>query len=341
MAFSEVVRMDSELLRSSLYLEFQATRPYRGDMLPKNGNPRAVPSSFSPDVIFVVLAAIRLGYLKVQPARVTHSTVAYAPLTLKGAAALFLVASTTVFLTFLVVVKHFKSITPSALVITYAFLKDVFSAVILRSSIQVSDTNTSTVLMALVTAAYPLLRGPYHKQKFLEVLLCEFPWNVLNVIMQSIIFVGNVIFILIPTPWLVLTVPFLGALYWVMILFYLRPAKQLQRVGAASKSPLYTLFSLTVWALGVENHFQRQNVGSEPRSVRLLRAFLTMISFIMATGLFVLVVGPRHSTNLSSLALASLTSIANQLNSLLMNLTGLENDAVAVSRIHEITTLRK
>jgi hypothetical protein len=65
-------------------------------------------------------------------------------------------SSTQVLLTFLVSVEHFKSITPSTLVLTYAFIKGLFSAVIMRSSIQIGSPNTSTVLLALVTAAYLL-----------------------------------------------------------------------------------------------------------------------------------------------------------------------------------------
>ncbi|KAJ7863186.1 P-loop containing nucleoside triphosphate hydrolase protein [Mycena leptocephala] len=185
----------------------------------------------------------------------------------------------------------------------------------------------------------------------------EIPWNVVNVVMQGVIVVGFVVFIVIPAPWLTLTVPFLGALYYVMLSFYLKTAKQFQGLGAASKSPLYTQFSttisglVTIRALRIEGHFQSQNDAILDKSqvpfyyrfasVRLLRTFLAMISFIIATGLSVLAVGLRHSTNPSALglALASLTSMASQLNSLLMNLTGLENASVALSRIHEIATL--
>ncbi|KAJ7114101.1 ABC transporter type 1, transmembrane domain-containing protein [Mycena epipterygia] len=141
--------------------------------------------SFSPDVAFVALAVLRLAYLNSQTGKVKHSTLGYAFLAFKSVVALFVVASTTaslvysrhlqilsasmslaasiiqsisaVLLAFLVTVEHFKSITPSTLIITYAFLKGVFSAAIMRSSIQIGDSYTSTVLFALVTAVYFLL----------------------------------------------------------------------------------------------------------------------------------------------------------------------------------------
>jgi hypothetical protein len=59
-----------------------------------------------------------------------------------------------VLLALLVVAEHFKSITPSTLVITYAFLKGLFSAAIMRSSIQIDESDTTTILFYLVTAAY-------------------------------------------------------------------------------------------------------------------------------------------------------------------------------------------
>ncbi|KAJ7664453.1 P-loop containing nucleoside triphosphate hydrolase protein [Mycena polygramma] len=214
---------------------------------------------------------------------------------------------------------------------------------------------TSPAYIATTTAGRIINR--FSQDIFMTDL--EFPWNVLNVIMQSVTLAGQVVFILIPTPWLALTVPFLGALYWLLLSFYLRTAKQFQSLSSASKSPLYTLFSstlsglVTIRALGVEDHFQQQNDlhldnSQVPfyfrfASICLLRTFLAMISFIIATGLSALAVGLRHSTNASTLglALSSLSSMAALLNTLLMNLTGLENAAVALSRIHEIATLPK
>ncbi|KAJ7485129.1 P-loop containing nucleoside triphosphate hydrolase protein [Mycena galericulata] len=197
-----------------------------------------------------------------------------------------------------------------------------------------------------------------------DIFMCDldFPRNTFDVIVPA-------------TPWLTLTVPFLGGFYWMMLSFYLasefrrklkspnpslqKTAKQFQQLGAASKSPLYTQFSttlsglVTIRALGVEKYFQDQNDAHLDRSqvpfylrfasICFLRTFLAMISFIMATGLAVLAVGLRHSTNASSLglALASLTSMTGQLAMLLMSLSNLENASIAVSRIHEIATLPK
>ncbi|KAJ7268006.1 P-loop containing nucleoside triphosphate hydrolase protein [Mycena rebaudengoi] len=214
-----------------------------------------------------------------------------------------------------------------------------------------------------------------------DIFMCDldFPRNIFDVILPLVIIVGSLVFILIPTPWLTLAVPFLGALYWIILSFYLKTAKQFQQLGAASKSPLYTQFSttlvglVTIRALRAEKYFQDQNDVHLDQSqipfylrfasIRFLRAFLAMISFILAAGLAFLAVGLRHSTNPSllsfyllfasishlpsymlaslGLALANLTSMSGQLSGLLMSLSGLENASVAVSRIHEIASLPK
>ncbi|KAJ6594611.1 P-loop containing nucleoside triphosphate hydrolase protein [Mycena capillaripes] len=185
----------------------------------------------------------------------------------------------------------------------------------------------------------------------------EFPLNVVNVIVAAII-LGKQLLVCASIPWLTLIVPFLGAIYWIVFSIYLKTTKQLQHLAAASKSPLYTLFSttlsglVTIRALCVEKHFQSQNERLVDQSqipfyfrfasIRL-QTFLALISFILATALSVLAVGLRHSINPSSLglALASLASLSGQLNALLMNLSGLENASVAISRIHEIAMLPK
>ncbi|KAJ7267907.1 hypothetical protein C8J57DRAFT_1228520 [Mycena rebaudengoi] len=66
---------------------------------------------------------------------------------------------------------------------------------------------------------------------------------------SNVILVGSLVLILVPTPWLTLAVPFLGAFYWIILSFYLKTAKQFQQLGAASKSPLYTQFSTTLVGL--------------------------------------------------------------------------------------------
>ncbi|KAJ6558333.1 P-loop containing nucleoside triphosphate hydrolase protein [Mycena capillaripes] len=192
-----------------------------------------------------------------------------------------------------------------------------------------------------------------------DIFMCdlEFPVALLNVILSAVAIVGSVIFILIPEPWLTLAVPFAAGFYWMVMSFYLKTSKQFQQLSSASKSPLYTLFSITlsgivtIRAMRVESYFQKLNDEHLDRSQipfylrfagrRFLRTFLSVISFVLATALAGLVVGRRNSVNASTLglALSTLTNISGQLSSLVMSLSGLENAGVAISRIHEIAML--
>ncbi|KAJ7618244.1 P-loop containing nucleoside triphosphate hydrolase protein [Mycena polygramma] len=192
-----------------------------------------------------------------------------------------------------------------------------------------------------------------------DIFMCdlEFPVALLNVVLSAVAIVGSVIFILLPAPWLTLAIPFAVGLYWMVMSFYLKTSKQFQQLTAASKSPLYTLFSttlsglVTIRAMRVESFFQDLNDARSDRSQipfhlrfasrRFLRTFLAIISFMLATALAALVVGLRKSVNASTLglALSTLTSISDQLSSLVMSLSGLENAGVAISRIHEIAML--
>ncbi|KAJ7230413.1 hypothetical protein GGX14DRAFT_692155 [Mycena pura] len=141
--------------------------------------------SFSPDVVFIVFAFLRLVYLNSKSRRTKASGWSYALLALKDVAALFVLSATiaslvvsrhqqiystslglaapavqiisAVFLTALVPVEHFKSLTPSTLIITYAFIKGLFGAATMRTSLKLVEPQTTIVLLELVTAAYLLL----------------------------------------------------------------------------------------------------------------------------------------------------------------------------------------
>ncbi|KAF8205910.1 P-loop containing nucleoside triphosphate hydrolase protein [Mycena galopus ATCC 62051] len=143
---------------------------------------------------------------------------------------------------------------------------------------------------------------------------------------KSLLSIGTTIFILIPTPWLALTVPVLGTFYYMMLSFYLRTAKQFQQLVAASKSPLYTQFSttlsglVTIRALGVEKYFQNQNDGHLDRSQSDLPGY----DFF-----------PDGDRTFRA------RGRSTSLNQRVLNLNNIENASIAVSRIHEIASLPK
>ncbi|CAL1707862.1 unnamed protein product [Somion occarium] len=184
----------------------------------------------------------------------------------------------------------------------------------------------------------------------------EFPIALVNGLSTFGILIGILILIVIPAPWLILMLLPLAVAYYITLRFY-RTSKQLQHLEAASKSPLYTVFSTTlsglecIRALHVQSHFEEQNDRYLDRSQKpfffrfggmiFLRTMLSGIAFIVAVSLASLAVGLRRSVDPSflGLALSSLTNLSQYLSALLMSLALIENGTVAVSRIHEIATL--
>ncbi|KAK7692904.1 hypothetical protein QCA50_004540 [Cerrena zonata] len=184
-----------------------------------------------------------------------------------------------------------------------------------------------------------------------------FPIALLNGIANFAALIGLLITIVVPSPYLLLVFLPLGALYYLVLIFYVRTSKQLQHLEAGSKSPLYTIFSTTmsgiecIRALNVSSHFQNQNDRYLDRSqkpfffryggIRFLRTFLSIVSFFVAVALAALAVGLRHKVDPSflGLALSSMTNLSQVLTVLLLSLGLIENGSVAVSRIHEIVTL--
>ncbi|KAJ7493681.1 P-loop containing nucleoside triphosphate hydrolase protein [Mycena latifolia] len=140
--------------------------------------------SFTPDIIFFLLAIVRLIHLKAQP-RQSLSARGNTLLALKCAASLFIIAwdaaslvygqrhnvhsaviwlaapifqiICAVLLSLLVVVEHLYDIAPSTLIIAYTFIRGFFTAAALRSAVKTGVSSTAIAISALVTSSYFLL----------------------------------------------------------------------------------------------------------------------------------------------------------------------------------------
>ncbi|KAH8077273.1 P-loop containing nucleoside triphosphate hydrolase protein [Cristinia sonorae] len=185
----------------------------------------------------------------------------------------------------------------------------------------------------------------------------EFPMAFLNALVQGSILIGSIIYMLIPAPWLTLSLIPLSLFYYGSLTLYVGTSKQLQHLQAASKSPLYTVFSTTltgletIRALRVEEHFKKQNDAFLDRSqkpffyrfggIRFLRTILSFIAFVVAVGLSALAIGLRHATSPAflGLALSNLANLSFGLSNLLISMAQAENGSVSISRVHEISNL--
>ncbi|KAK7691634.1 hypothetical protein QCA50_005033 [Cerrena zonata] len=185
----------------------------------------------------------------------------------------------------------------------------------------------------------------------------EFPFALLNSVWYIDVTIGTMILIVIPTPFLLLVLVPIGVLYGVVLTFYVKTSKQLQHLEAASKSPIYSMFSTTmsgiesIRSLHVQSFFQEQSDVHLDRSqkpfffrfagLRFLQTTLSVVTFIVAISLSSLAVGLRDTVDPAflGLALSGLTSLSPVLGYLVKYLASVENGTVSVSRIYEIATL--
>ncbi|KAG8708858.1 hypothetical protein FRC09_000997 [Ceratobasidium sp. 395] len=164
-------------------------------------------------------------------------------------------------------------------------------------------------------------------------------------------------FVLVATPWLTVGLPFIVAIYWLLIKFYLATSTQLQQLESASISPLLSAFGTIISGLETIRSFGAQEMfGSRGddhldasqgplyfryAGMRLLRTVLAVITMFISVGVATLAVNLRASTSagLLGIALSGMTLIASMSSQLLLTWGQVENGAVAVERLYEIVSL--
>ncbi|KAJ7138597.1 P-loop containing nucleoside triphosphate hydrolase protein [Mycena filopes] len=186
----------------------------------------------------------------------------------------------------------------------------------------------------------------------------EFVFAFINVSTIILGLVGTFVFLALATPLLALVLPFLAALGFYAIGFYLKTSKQFRRLELGSKSPLYTLFGttvsglVTVRAYAAQDYFRAQNASFLNDSQgalhhRLagqlfLRVSLMWFQTVLGCGVALLAVLLRHTTSAGFLgiALSRLVTLGWTMSFLLSCYAGLENGSVAIARIEEYANLK-
>ncbi|QRV95711.1 ABC transporter [Ceratobasidium sp. AG-Ba] len=205
--------------------------------------------------------------------------------------------------------------------------------------------------------ATPLSRLVNRFSQDVSAVLMSLPSPFIGMFLTAVSLSFHLTFILLATPWLAAILPFLASVYWFLLKFYLATSTQLQQLESASISPLLASFGTIISGLETVRSFNAQktfgdrsdahlNSSQGPlyfryAGMRFLRTVLSFATMLIAVGVASLAVGLRSSisTGLLGIALSSLTRIAMFLAQLLMLWGDVENSAVAVERLYEITTI--
>ncbi|KAG8785249.1 hypothetical protein FRC12_017815 [Ceratobasidium sp. 428] len=189
------------------------------------------------------------------------------------------------------------------------------------------------------------------------VIVMDLPMSFFGMFLSAMSVASNLTFVLVATPGLTVSLPFLVAIYWLLIKFYLATSTQLQQLESASISPLLSSFGTviagleTIRSFGAQRLFGSRGDGYLDSSqgplyfryagMRLLRTVLTVVTMFISVGLATLAVSLRSSTSagLLGIALISMTKIASMSSQLLLSWGQVENGAVAVERLYEIVSL--
>lgn len=229
-----------------------------------------------------------------------------------------------------------------------------------RASLIIHAQQLSAVLAAPVTyfQRTPLAKLQNRWSSDMFIADFAFPRALQDFTFTAVYVVGAVILILIAVPWLAISVPLLGVIYWGLQKVYLATSRQLQRLTLSSKTPLYTAFTvtlsglITIRAFRSEKLFKDMSIYHLDRSqvpmyyryagIRFLRTSLNLLTACVAIAIAGLAVGLRGSTSGGYLgvALSQLVSLAQSLINLLLAYTRVENGIVSVERLFELDGLQ-
>ncbi|KAF7919657.1 hypothetical protein EAE99_008509 [Botrytis elliptica] len=177
----------------------------------------------------------------------------------------------------------------------------------------------------------------------------ELPNALMNIAVLIFMMVGQAIIIVVASPYLAISYPFLiGILYYIQK-FYLKTSRQLRSLELDAKSPLYTHFLETLRGLRTMRAFNwtlpnrelnSKLLDTSQRPVYLLfmvQQWLTVVLNLVTTAIVIILVGvatvTRSQHSYIGLALVNLMSFNNILKSIVILWTTLETSIGSVSRI--------
>ncbi|KAF9974092.1 Canalicular multispecific organic anion transporter 2 [Actinomortierella ambigua] len=184
-------------------------------------------------------------------------------------------------------------------------------------------------------------------------------WNFINVFLCGASAVGTIIVIATATPIFLVIVPPLMVAYLFVQAYYMRSSRAMKRIDSVSKSPLYQHFSETlsgvssIRALHASERFINENAAKADKSAqayftwvlgnRWLQIRLELLGaiIVLAAGLFAVLGRESLDASIVGLSLSYALNVTQDITWLVRSYCDLQNQLVAVERVHEMSSLNQ
>ncbi|KAG0232674.1 Canalicular multispecific organic anion transporter 2 [Actinomortierella wolfii] len=252
------------------------------------------------------------------------------------------------------------------LVLVYALLNVTasFSAMVLaalRASERLHETLLGTLLRLPMSYfdTTPLGRIVNRFSSDIFAIDETVSWNFINVLLCGASALGTIIVIATATPIFLVVVPPLLIAYLFVQAYYMRSSRAMKRIDSVSKSPLYQHFSETlsgvssIRALNASQRFIEENASKADKSAqayftwvlgnRWLQIRLELLGaiIVLAAGLFAVLGRQKLDASIVGLSLSYALSVTQDITWLVRSYCDLQNQLVAVERVHEMSSLNQ
>lgn len=181
----------------------------------------------------------------------------------------------------------------------------------------------------------------------------QLPLGLLNLTFSAFIVVGQIILIVVSSPWLGLTLPVILIVFYTVQKFYLRTSRQLRLLDLETKSPLYTNFLETLSGLSTIRAFgwtepnialnhKLLDMSQKPLYLldmiqRWLTFVLDMIVGILAVLIAAIAILRRSDSGFAGVALTQILRLNLTLRSIIVAWTEVETSIGSVSRVKKFS----
>ncbi|KAK9764427.1 hypothetical protein K7432_008067 [Basidiobolus ranarum] len=85
------------------------------------------------------------------------------------------------------------------------------------------------------------------------------PWNFFDAVQCFFMLLGSIVVVCIVNPWIIIALPFLGAIFYALRRLYMLTSRQIKQIESTTRSPVYSLLSETLDGLATIRAFSAQD----------------------------------------------------------------------------------